>query len=87
MKQNILVVSYDYDYSKQIASKLAGLFSMHLFDELENIVDNVVMVKHGNVVLEGELEDIRAQYGKSISDLYREIYGSNDGLSDEIWGK
>lgn len=35
MKQNILVVSYDYDYSKQIASKLAGLFSMHLFDELE----------------------------------------------------
>ncbi|MBP1566145.1 MAG: ABC transporter ATP-binding protein [Oscillospiraceae bacterium] len=63
------------------------IISSHLFDELENIVDNVVMVKNGNVVLEGELEDIRAQYGKSISDLYREIYGSNDGLSDEIWGK
>ena len=63
------------------------IISSHLFDELENIVDNVVMVKHGNVVLEGDLEDIRAQYGKSISDLYREIYGSNDGLSDEIWGK
>ena len=35
MKQNILVVSYDYAFSKRIASKLAELFSMHLFDELE----------------------------------------------------
>lgn len=35
MKQNILVVSYDYGFSKQIAKKLAELFSMHLFDELE----------------------------------------------------
>lgn len=50
------------------------IISSHLFDELEPIVDNVVMMKHGKLVLEGELESIRAQYGKSISDLYREIY-------------
>lgn len=50
------------------------IISSHLFDELEPIVDNVVMMKHGKLVLEGELENIRAQYGKSISDLYREIY-------------
>lgn len=50
------------------------IISSHLFDELEPIVDNVVMMKQGKVVLEGELESIRAQYGKSISDLYREIY-------------
>ena len=35
MKQNILVVSYDYAFSKRIASKLAELFSMHVFDEME----------------------------------------------------
>ena len=35
MKQNILVVSYDYRFSKSIASKLAEVFSMHLFDEIE----------------------------------------------------
>jgi ABC-2 type transport system ATP-binding protein len=50
------------------------IISSHLFDELEPIVDNVVMMKSGKVVLEGDLEDIRAQHGKSISDLYREIY-------------
>ena len=35
MKQNILVVSYDYKFSRMIASELASLFSMHLFDEIE----------------------------------------------------
>ncbi len=63
------------------------IISSHLFDELESIVDNVVMIKKGSVVLEGELEQIRMQYEKSITDLYREIYGNGEGLSDEIWGK
>lgn len=50
------------------------IISSHLFDELEPIVDNVVMMKGGKVILEGELEAIRAEHDKSISDLYREIY-------------
>ena len=35
MKQNLLVVSYDYDLSKQIATKLADVFSMRVFDQKE----------------------------------------------------
>ncbi len=35
MKQNVLVVSYDYGFSRRIAKKLAEDFSMRLFDELE----------------------------------------------------
>lgn len=35
MKQNILIVSYDYEFSKQIAKRIAETFSMRLFDELE----------------------------------------------------
>ena len=50
------------------------IISSHLFDELEPIVDNVGMMKGGKVILEGVLEAIRAEHGKSISDLYREIY-------------
>lgn len=50
------------------------IISSHLFDELEPIVDNVVMMKQGKLVLEGTLEDIRSRYGKSITDLYREVY-------------
>lgn len=35
MKQNILIVSYDYDISKAVAKKLADIFSMRLFDQKE----------------------------------------------------
>ena len=63
------------------------IISSHLFDELEPIVDNVIMIKDGSVIISGELEEIRLRNGKSISDLYREVYGNNQGLSDEVWGK
>lgn len=63
------------------------IISSHLFDELETIVDNVVMIKKGEVALEGELETIREKHQKSISDLYREMYSTEDGLSSDIWGK
>lgn len=35
MKQNILVVSYDYELSKAVAKKLAEEFSMRVFDQIE----------------------------------------------------
>lgn len=35
MKQNMLVVSYDYDLSKNLAKKLAEVFSMRFFDQKE----------------------------------------------------
>ena len=50
------------------------LISSHLFDKLEPIVDHIVMMANGSLVLEGELEEIRTRYGKSISDLYREYF-------------
>ncbi len=53
------------------------LISSHLFDELEAIVDHIVMMANGGLVLEGELEEIRTRYGKSISDLYREQFASS----------
>ena len=52
------------------------LISSHLFDELEPIVDHIVMMENGRLVLEGELEEIRTQYGMSISDLYRQRFAS-----------
>lgn len=35
MKQNILIVSYDYDVSRQVAKNLADSFSMRTFDQKE----------------------------------------------------
>lgn len=50
------------------------VMSSHLVDELEKIIDNAIFIKSGNVVLCGEAEKIRMERGKSIVDLYKEIY-------------
>lgn len=50
------------------------LISSHLVDELETIVDSVVFMKQGGVVLSGNAEEIRIERGKSIVDLYKEVY-------------
>ncbi|WP_330698478.1 ABC transporter ATP-binding protein [Anaerocolumna sp. MB42-C2] len=50
------------------------LISSHLVDELEKIIDNAVFIKSGAIVLNGEAEELRASHGKSIVELYKEIY-------------
>ncbi|MCD7746111.1 MAG: ABC transporter ATP-binding protein [Lachnospiraceae bacterium] len=53
----------------------ALVISSHLVDELVRIVDTAIFIKEGRLVLMGEVEDFRTQMGKSVVDLYREIYG------------
>lgn len=50
------------------------VLSSHLVDELEPVVDSVIFIKNGKNVLLGEAESIREERGKSIVDLYKEIY-------------
>jgi ABC-2 type transport system ATP-binding protein len=54
----------------------AILISSHLIDVLENILDDVIFIKNGNIVLMGNAEEVRSQHGKSIVDLYREVFKS-----------
>lgn len=53
------------------------VLSSHLVDELEKIVDEAIFMKNGKILLSGAAEELREQRGKSITDLYREIYGGN----------
>ncbi len=50
------------------------LISSHLVDELEKIIDNAIFIKSGTVELIGDAENLRSVHGKSIVDLYKEIY-------------
>ncbi len=50
------------------------VMSSHLVDELEKIIDYAVFVKEGSIVLQGDAEEVRQERGKSIVDLYKEIY-------------
>ena len=50
------------------------IISSHLVDELEKIIDYAIFIKNGSVALCGEAEQLRDTHGKSIVELYKEIY-------------
>ncbi len=50
------------------------IISSHLVDELEKIIDSVIFIKNGSLVSIGDAEEIRESSGKSIVEIYKEIY-------------
>lgn len=50
------------------------VISSHLIDTLENLLDEVMFLKEGELVVNGNAEEIREKSGKSIVDLYKEVY-------------
>lgn len=50
------------------------IVSSHLVDELEKLVDNAIFLKKGKLVIEGNAEELREKKGKSIVEMYKEIY-------------
>ena len=43
---------------------------------LENILDEVIFIKRGAIVLSGGAEAVREENGKSIVDLYKEVFAN-----------
>lgn len=55
--------------------EVALVLSSHLVDELERIVDAAIFIKDGQVAAQWNVEELRRSQGRSIVELYREIYG------------
>ncbi len=50
------------------------LISTHLIADIENILDEVLFLKNGNICLSSSVEDIRMKEGKSVDALFREVF-------------
>ena len=50
------------------------LISTHLISDIENILDQVIFLKEGQVCLQASVDDIRMQHQKSIDALFREVF-------------
>lgn len=50
------------------------LLSTHLIADIENILDEVIFIQNGQLHLISSVEDIRAQEGKSVDTLFREVF-------------
>ncbi|GAA1994827.1 ABC transporter ATP-binding protein [Isoptericola halotolerans] len=52
------------------------LVATHLVHDLETTLDSVVIMRHGKVLLEGEVDDLRAEHGSSLDQIFRKVYRS-----------
>ena len=50
------------------------LISTHLITDIEKIFDEVVFLKEGEVVLHRNVEELRGETGKSVDELFREVF-------------
>lgn len=46
----------------------------HLIQDVETIFDQVLFLNQGKIVIDGEVDEIREKYGKSIDGLFREVF-------------
>ena len=50
------------------------VISTHLIADIEQILDEVVFLKEGKIVLQKTVDEIREENGKSVDELFREVF-------------
>lgn len=50
------------------------LITTHLVKDIERLFDDVAFIRDGEIVLSGNAEDLRLEKGKSIDELFREVF-------------
>lgn len=63
---NTIITNYDEHASI--------LISTHLIADIENILDQVIFIKNGQIVRNSSVESIREEEGKSVDSLFREVF-------------
>ena len=50
------------------------LISTHLIADIEGILDQAIFIQQGNILLQKDVADIRAETGKTVDQLFREVF-------------
>lgn len=50
------------------------LLSTHLISDIENILDEVIFLQYGQIRFHASVDEIRSKEGKSVDQLFREVY-------------
>ncbi len=50
------------------------VISTHLISDIEKVLDDVLFLNNGQIALHKKVDDIRAEYGKSVDALFREVF-------------
>jgi ABC-2 type transport system ATP-binding protein len=50
------------------------VISTHLISDIERVLDEVIFLKNGELMLHDSVDNIREQEGKSVDQLFREVF-------------
>ncbi len=50
------------------------IISTHLINDIEQVLDEVIMIKYGNIALCGDTAGLRKAWDRSINDIFREVF-------------
>lgn len=50
------------------------IISTHLIADIEQVLDDVIFLNNGQVVLAGTVDEIREKNGKSVDEVFREVF-------------
>lgn len=50
------------------------VISTHLISDIEKVLDDVIFISYGEIYLTKSVDDIRAKEGKSVDELFREVF-------------
>ena len=50
------------------------LISTHLITDIEQILDEAVFINQGHIILQKTVDEIREEHGKSVDELFREVF-------------
>lgn len=50
------------------------IISTHLISDVERVLGSFVFIHNGRLVMSGECDDVREQYGKSLDEVFREVF-------------
>lgn len=50
------------------------LISTHLISDIEQVLDEVIFIQNGNITLQKTVDEIREENGKSVDELFREVF-------------
>jgi ABC-type multidrug transport system ATPase subunit len=59
------------------------LFSSHLLDEVERIADNIIMIHKGKIIINGHVDDIKANHRRYIVKFDQETAGMLEYLIND----
>lgn len=50
------------------------LISTHLISDVEKVLDDVIIINNGSIYIQDSVDNIRIEQGKSVDELFREVF-------------